>query len=150
MSENKAIIGGEFIIRETKPEEIFIPEEWTEEQQMIAKMCDDFLAQEINPHLDRIDELEEGLMPSLLEKAGELGLLGLSVPQDLGGMEVDFKTTLLATERLGAGFSFSVAYGAHTGIGTLPILYYGNKEQKEKDRKSTRLNSSHVRISYAV
>lgn len=132
MSENKAIIGGEFIIRETKPEEIFIPEEWTEEQQMIAKMCDDFLAQEINPHLDRIDELEEGLMPSLLEKAGELGLLGLSVPQDLGGMEVDFKTTLLATERLGAGFSFSVAYGAHTGIGTLPILYYGNKEQKEK------------------
>lgn len=132
MLENKAIIGGEFIIRETKPEEIFIPEEWTEEQQMIAKMCDDFLAQEINPHLDRIDELEEGLMPSLLEKAGELGLLGLSVPQDLGGMEVDFKTTLLATERLGAGFSFSVAYGAHTGIGTLPILYYGNKEQKEK------------------
>lgn len=132
MSENKAIIGGEFIIRETKPEEIFIPEEWTEEQQMIAKMCEDFLEQEVNPHLDRIDEMEDGLMPSILEKAGELGLLSLSIPQSLGGMEVDFKTTLLATERLGAGFSFSVAYGAHTGIGTLPILYYGNKEQKEK------------------
>src|SRR5690554_6716415 len=136
MSENKAIIGGEFIIRETKPEEIFIPEEWTEEQQMIAKMCDDSLAQEINPHLDRIDELEEGLMPSLLEKAGELGLLGLSVPQDLGGMEVDFKTTLLATERLGAGFSFSVAYGAHTGM----ELFLSCITETKSKRRNTFLN----------
>lgn len=132
MSENNTIKGGEFIIRDTKPEDIFIPEEWTEEQGMIASMCDDFIEQEIKPNLDRIDEMEEGLMPSLLDKAGELGLLGLSVPEDLGGMGVDFKTTLLATERLGKGYSFSVAYGAHTGIGTLPILYYGTQEQKEK------------------
>lgn len=132
MSENNTIKGGEFIIRNTKPEDIFIPEEWTEEQGMIASMCDDFIEQEIKPNLDRIDEMEEGLMPSLLDKAGELGLLGLSVPEDLGGMGVDFKTTLLATERLGKGYSFSVAYGAHTGIGTLPILYYGTQEQKEK------------------
>ncbi|PKR81382.1 acyl-CoA dehydrogenase [Brumimicrobium salinarum] len=132
MSETKALKGGEFIIRDTKPEDIFIPEEWTEEQTMIAKMCDDFIAQEIKPNLEEIDKMKEGLMPSLLDKAGELGLLGLSVPEDLGGMEVDFKTTLLATERLGKGYSFSVAYGAHTGIGTLPILYYGSKEQKEK------------------
>ncbi|PWH81259.1 acyl-CoA dehydrogenase family protein [Brumimicrobium oceani] len=132
MSENTAIKGGEFIIRDTKPEDIFIPEEWTEEQIMIAKMCDDFIATEVEPNLDRIDEMEEGLMQSILEKAGELGLLSLSVPEDLGGMGVDFKTTLLATERLGKGYSFSVAYGAHTGIGTLPILYYGTQEQKEK------------------
>src|SRR5690554_6264396 len=132
MSENNTIKGGEFIIRDTKPEDIFIPEEWTEEQGMIASMCDDFIEQEIKPNLDRIDEMEEGLMPSLLDKAGELGLLGLSVPEDLGGMGVDFKTTLLATERLGKGYSFSVAYGAHTGIGTLPILYYGTEEQKQK------------------
>lgn len=132
MSENKAIKGGEFIVRDTKPEDIFIPEEWTEEQLMIAKMCDDFIAQEVEPNLDRIDEMEEGLMQSILEKAGELGLLSLSVPEDLGGMGLDFKTTLLATERLGKGYSFSVAYGAHTGIGTLPILYYGTQEQKEK------------------
>ena len=132
MSETKALKGGEFIIRDTKPEQIFIPEEWTEEQEMIAKMCDDFIAQEIEPNLDRIDAMEEGLMPSLLDKAGELGLLSLSVPEDLGGMGLDFKTTLLATERLGKGYSFSVAYGAHTGIGTLPILYYGTEEQKQK------------------
>ena len=99
---------------------------------MIASMCEDFIHQEIIPHLDRIDSLEEGLMPSLLKKAGELGLLGLSIPQEYGGMGVDFKTTLLATEYLGLGFSFSVAYGAHTGIGTLPLLYYGNDEQKNK------------------
>ena len=126
------IKGGEFIIRQTKPNEIFIPEEWNEEQQMIAQMCDDFIAQEIIPNIERIDKMEEGLMPSILDKAGELGLLGMSVPEDLGGMGVDFKTSLLATERLGKGYSFSVAYGAHTGIGTLPILYYGTEEQKAK------------------
>jgi alkylation response protein AidB-like acyl-CoA dehydrogenase len=99
---------------------------------MIAQMCDDFISQEILPNVERIDKMEEGLMPSILEKAGELGLLGLSVPEDLGGMGVDFKTSLLATEHLGHGYSFSVAFGAHTGIGTLPLLYYGNEEQKSK------------------
>jgi len=132
MSEEQPIKGGEFIIRNTKPEDIFTPEEWSEEHKMIAQMCDDFILQEIIPHLDRIDSMEEGLMPSLMEKAGELGLLGLSVPEELGGLGLDFKTTLMATEHLGLGFSFSVAYGAHTGIGTLPILYYGNEEQKKK------------------
>ncbi|AEA44335.1 acyl-CoA dehydrogenase family protein [Fluviicola taffensis] len=129
---SQAIKGGEFIIRDVTPNEIFTPEEWTEEQNMIAQTCDDFIEQEITPLLDRIDKMEEGLMPSLIEKAGELGMLGLSVPEDLGGMGVDFKTSLLATERLGKGHSFSVAYGAHTGIGTLPLLYYGNAEQKAK------------------
>lgn len=126
------IKGGEFIIRKTNPTEIFIPEEWNEEQRMIAQMCDDFITQEIVPNIERIDKMEEGLMPSLLDKAGELGLLGISVPEDLGGMGMDFKTSLLTTERLGKGYSFSVAFGAHTGIGTLPILYYGSEEQKAK------------------
>ena len=132
MSDNQPIKGGEFIIRDTAPKDIFTPEEFTEEHKMIASMCEDFIHQEIIPHLDRIDSLEEGLMPSLLKKAGALGLLGLSIPEEYGGMGVDFKTTLLATEYLGLGFSFSVAYGAHTGIGTLPLLYYGNDEQKNK------------------
>jgi alkylation response protein AidB-like acyl-CoA dehydrogenase len=132
MSHKQPIKGGEFIIRKTEPKDIFTPEEWTEEHKMIASMCEDFIHQEIIPHLDRIDSLEEGLMPSLLKKAGDLGLLGLSVPEEYGGMGVDFKTTLLATEYLGLGFSFSVAYGAHTGIGTLPLLYYGNTDQKNK------------------
>lgn len=131
MSTN-AIKGGEFIIRKTNPEDIFTPEEWTEEHEMIGKMCDDFINQEVVPVLDRMDKMEDGLMQSILEKAGELGMLGLSVPEELGGMGVDFKTSLLATERLGPGHSFSVAYGAHTGIGTLPLLYYGNDAQKAK------------------
>ena len=128
----KPIKGGEFLIRTTKPEEIFSPSEWSEEQRMIAQMCDDFINQEVYPVIDRIDAMEEGLMVSLLDKAGELGMLGMSVPEELGGMGVDFKTSLLATERLGKGHSFSVAYGAHTGIGTLPLLYYGTEAQKAK------------------
>jgi len=132
MSTKNAIKGGEFIIKDTLPHEIFTPEEWTEEQRMIAQMCDDFIAQEVTPVLDRVDKMEEGLMVSLLEKAGELGLLGLSVPEQYNGMGVDFKTSLLATEHLGKGYSFSVAYGAHTGIGSLPLLYYGTEEQKAK------------------
>ncbi len=131
-TSNTPIKGGEFLIRNSKPEEIFSPSEWTEEQHMIAQMCDDFINQEVYPVIDRIDAMEEGLMVSLLDKAGELGMLGMSVPEELGGMGVDFKTSLLATERLGKGHSFSVAYGAHTGIGTLPLLYYGTDEQKAK------------------
>lgn len=133
MSDKKeAIKGGEFIIRKTFPEDIFIPEEWAEEQTMIAATCEDFIDQEVVPLLERIDNMEEGLMPSLMEKAGALGLLGMSVPESLGGLGVDFKTSLLTTERLGKGYSFSVAFGAHTGIGTLPLLYYGNMDQKQK------------------
>ncbi len=148
MSTKSAIKGGEFIIKDTLPSEIFTPEEWNEEQKMIAQMCDDFIAQEITPNLDRIDKMEEGLMPSILEKAGELGLLGLSVPEELGGMGVDFKTSLLATEHLGAGYSFSVAYGAHTGIGSLPLLYYGNEEQKAK--YSPKLASGEWKAAYCL
>jgi alkylation response protein AidB-like acyl-CoA dehydrogenase len=131
--KKQAIKGGEFIVKDTHHNEIFIPEEWSEEQMMIAGMCKDFIKTELTHRLDEIDSMKDPkLMPSLLEKAGELGLLGLSVPEDLGGMGVDFKSSMLATEALGAGHSFSVAYGAHTGIGTLPLLYYGNDTQKEK------------------
>jgi alkylation response protein AidB-like acyl-CoA dehydrogenase len=93
----KAIKGGEFIIRKTNPEDIFTPEDFNEEQRMIAQMCDDFLEAEIAPNLDAIDAMTEGLMPSILEKAGELGLLGLTVPENLGGMGIDFSTSLLAS-----------------------------------------------------
>jgi alkylation response protein AidB-like acyl-CoA dehydrogenase len=124
--------GGEFLIKVTNPEDIFIPEELSEEQLMISKTCLDFLEQEVYPNLERIDAQEEGLMQSILDKAGELGLLGISIPEQYGGFGKDFNTGMLATESLGAGHSFSVAYAAHTGIGTLPILFYGNAAQKEK------------------
>jgi alkylation response protein AidB-like acyl-CoA dehydrogenase len=127
------IKGGEFLVKDVEAKDIFTPEEWSEEQNMIAQMCKDFINNEVKQHFDEIDsQTNPTLVPSLMEKAGELGLLGLSVPEDLGGMGVDFKTSMLATEALGSGHSFSVAYAAHTGIGTLPLLYYGTAEQKAK------------------
>ena len=131
--KQEALRGGEFLVKETNPNDIFTPEEWNEEQRMIEQMCYDFIKAELTPILDKIDSMADpNLMPSLMEKAGELGLLGLSIPEEFGGLGVDFKTSMLATEALGAGHSFSVAYGAHTGIGTLPLLYYGNEAQKQK------------------
>lgn len=124
--------GGEFLIKETLAQDIFIPEQWTEEQLMMKKTCEEFLEQEVTPILDRIDSQEEGLMPSILEKAGALGLLSNSIPENLGGLGFDFVTSMLTTEVLGAGHSVAVALSAHSGIGTLPILYYGNEEQKKK------------------
>lgn len=128
----KALMGGEFLIRESEAKDIFIPEDYDEEQRMIAQTCKDFLAQEVTPNLDRIDALEEGLMPSILAKAGELGILGVSVPEEYGGFGKNFVTSMLSAEATGAGHSFSVAISAHTGIGTLPILYYGTEDQKAK------------------
>ena len=128
----KAIKGGEFVIRETNYQDVFIPEEFDEEQQMIRQTCQDFLEAEVNPNLDRIDAQEEGLMESLMDKAGELGLLSVSIPEQYGGFGKNFNTSMLVADVIGAGHSFAVALSAHTGIGTLPILYYGNEAQKDK------------------
>lgn len=129
----RAIKGGEFLIRETQASEIFIPEDWNEEQRMIAQTCREFLDQEVFPRLDEIDSMKDpGLMPAILDKAGALGLLGTSVPQEYGGFGMDFNTTMLVSEVFGGGHSVAVALSAHTGIGTLPILYYGNEEQKKR------------------
>jgi alkylation response protein AidB-like acyl-CoA dehydrogenase len=132
MAKQNILKGGEFLIKETKAEDIFIPEEFSEEQIMIAQTCAGFLEQEVYPNLDRIDSQEEGLMKELLKKSGELGLLGISVPEEYEGFGQDFVTSMMASEYMGAGYSFSVAYSAHTGIGSLPIVYYGNDEQKRK------------------
>lgn len=131
-TDKKTIKGGEFLIKDTTFQEVFIPEEFDEEQNMIAQTCRDFLAAEVYPNLDRIDKLEEGLMPSLLTKAGELGILGVSIPEEFGGFGKNFNTSMLVADVIGAGHSFAVALSAHTGIGTLPILYYGNEAQKAK------------------
>src|SRR5699024_869539 len=128
----KTIKGGEFVIKETSYKDVFIREEFDEEALMIRQSCHDFLESEVLNKLDQIDALEEGLMPSLLDKSGELGLLGISVPEQYGGFGKDFNTSMLVADAVGGGYSFAVALSAHTGIGTLPILYYGNEEQKEK------------------
>ena len=131
--EKKQIKGGEFLIRETSYQDVFIPEEFDEEQQMIAQTCRDFLAAEVYPNLEKLDNHEDPkLMPALLSKAGDLGLLGVSIPEEYGGFGKNFNTSMLVADATGAGHSFAVALSAHTGIGTLPILYYGNQAQKAK------------------
>ena len=127
-----ALKGGQWLIKTDNASGIFTPEDYSEEQLMILEMCRQFLAAEVLPIVERIDKLEPGLMPSLMEKAGQLGLLSASVPEDLGGLGKDFVTSTLDSEGLGGGFSFSVAVSAHAGIGTLPILYFGTEEQKKK------------------
>ena len=131
-TKNDILKGGEFIIKESDFSSIFIPEEFDEEQRMMADMAKDFLDAEVTPNLDSIDKMEPGLMVSLLDKAGSLGLLSVSLPEEFGGIGKDFVTGMLLTEVLGSGHSFSVAVAAHTGIGTLPILYYGTEAQKKK------------------
>ncbi|WP_159477152.1 acyl-CoA dehydrogenase family protein [Dyadobacter sp. 3J3] len=126
-----SIKGGEFLIKETPASQIFIPEEFNEEQQMIANTCRDFLRTEVWPILNEIDQAKSPeLMSSLMDKAGELGLMGTVVPEEYGGFGMNFNTSMLVAEATGAGNSFSVALSAHTGIGTLPIVYYGNESQK--------------------
>lgn len=124
--------GGEWLIKESNAFETFTPEDFNEEQIMVKDMCIQFLNTEVLPISDRIDKMEPGLVAGLMEKAGEQGLLGSSIPESFGGLGKDFITSTLVNEGLGGGYSFSVAIAAHTGIGTLPILYFGTDAQKEK------------------
>ncbi len=126
------IKGAEWLIKESQPADTFTPEQFDDEQLMIRDMCNQFLDSEVMPILDRIDGLEEGLMKSLVQKTGEQGLLATSFPEEYGGLGKDFVTSTIVNEYLGAGHSYAVAIAAHTGIGTLPILYFGTPEQKQK------------------
>ncbi len=149
LEESKNVIkGGEFVIRETSYKDVFIPEEFDEEQLMIKQTCIDFIDAEVLPKLDQIDAQEEGLMQNLLDKAGELGLLSVSIPEEYGGFGKNFNTSMLVTDAVGAGHSFAVALSAHTGIGTLPILYYGNEEQKKK--YIPRLATGELKAAYCL
>ncbi len=130
--KKEVLHGGEFLIKDSDPQSVFIPEEINDEQKMMVETAADFVANEIWPKLDAIDHQEPGLTVSLLEKAGELGLLGTSIPEEYNGLGGDFNTNTFLAMQLGTAYSFGVSFAAHTGIGTLPILYYGNDEQKAK------------------
>lgn len=145
-TDSKNLRGGSFLIEETS--HVYSPEDFTEEQKMMEKTCFDFIETEIIPKVEEIDEMKEGLMPTLVEKAGDLGLLGISLPEHYGGFGADFNTSILTTEALGGGHSFAVALAAHTGIGTLPILYFGTEEQKEK--YLSKLGSGEWKASYCL
>ena len=136
MSEEKRITlkGGEFLIKAQEAASVFIPEEMNEEQRMFKEMTSDFLEKNVTPLRAKIDKQKENpdLIPSLMEQAAELGLLSAALPEEYGGMAIDFNTESVLSEELGKSQSFSVAVAAHTGIGTLPIVYFGTEEQKKK------------------
>lgn len=130
--ESKLLKSGEFLVAETKAADVFIPEEFNEEQRMIAQTCQDFLDAEVYPNMVALEKSDRELMSTILKKSGELGMMGISIPEEFGGFGQSFVSQMLVAETTGAGYSFSVAYMAHCGIGTLPIMYYGNKDQRER------------------
>jgi alkylation response protein AidB-like acyl-CoA dehydrogenase len=132
MENSKLLKSGEFLVNEIESKDIFIPEEFNEEQRMIAQTCSDFLEADVYPNLEKVEKSDRELMKNMLKKSGELGLMGISIPEEFGGFGQSFVTQMLVAETTGAGYSFSVAYMAHCGIGTLPIMYYGNKDQRER------------------
>ncbi len=132
MEARKVLKSGEFLVESIGSGDIFIPEEFNEEQRMIAQTCQDFLDTEVYPNIDKVDKQDRELMKSMLKKSGELGLMGISIPEEYNGFGQSFVTQMLAAETIGAGYSFSVAFMAHCGIGTLPIMYYGTEQQRQK------------------
>lgn len=132
IANHDVLSGGQFLIRESRPEDVFVPEELNEEQLMVKQMAEDFLKNEIDPNRAKIEKQEPGLTPSLLKKMGDLGLLGTHMPMEYGGMELDTNTNTVIADTFGTLGSFSVPFAAHTGIGMLPILYFGTEAQKQQ------------------
>lgn len=129
----KKLVGGEFLITDTPAAEIFTLEEITEEQKMLRDSIKEFIDKEVVPKRERFENKDYALTEEMMRKLGEMGVLGIAVPEEYGGLGMDFVTTMLACDMAsGANGSLATAYGAHTGIGTLPILLYGTEEQKKK------------------
>lgn len=124
--------GGSFLIDETNYEHIFTPEDFSDEHQMIGKTTEDYILQDVVPYIDQIENHEFEHSVRLLKKAGELGLLGADVPEEFGGLGLDKISSAIITEKFARAGSFSLSYGAHVGIGSLPIVLFGNQAQKEK------------------
>jgi alkylation response protein AidB-like acyl-CoA dehydrogenase len=129
---NAVIKGGSFLTGETGPSDIFTPEDFSEEQTMIREMTAQFVADEVVPQIDKIENKEWNVTTSLLKRCGELGLLGIEVPEKYGGENLDKVSAMIVAEKLARVASFAVSYGGHSGIGTLPIVYFGTEEHKRK------------------
>jgi alkylation response protein AidB-like acyl-CoA dehydrogenase len=124
--------GGEYLVTEVASDEVFTPEDFTDEQRQIGETTEQFVLNDILPHAEEIEQQNFDLVVEGMRKAGELGLLMIDAPEEYGGLELDKATSMLVGEKIAPSGSFSVAYAAHSGIGTLPLIYYGTKEQKEK------------------
>lgn len=127
-----ALKGGGFLLAEVTPDQVFVPEQLNEDHLQLKKMAHNFVENEIAPKIEKLEEQEDGLMKEFLQQAGELGLLGLEVPEEFGGASMDKFATVVVGEEVPRGASFAVSFAAHTGIGTLPIVYFGTPEQKAK------------------
>jgi butyryl-CoA dehydrogenase len=126
------LLGGGFLLGESSAEDVFTPEDFSEEQQQVISTADQFMTNEVLPTVADQEDKKPGVARKLMEKAGELGLLGALVPEKFGGLELDLTTQLIIAERVGRYASFSTTYGAHSGIGTLPLVYFGTEEQKQR------------------
>ncbi|MGG3926924.1 acyl-CoA dehydrogenase family protein [Metabacillus fastidiosus] len=128
----KAVKGGSFLIEDVSHEQIYTPEQFTDEHKMIAKTTEDFIENEVLPHLEDIENHQFDKSVKLLKQAGELGLLGADVQEEYGGLGLDKISSALITEKFARAGSFSLSFGAHVGIGTLPIVFFGNEQQKQQ------------------
>ncbi|WP_066371580.1 acyl-CoA dehydrogenase family protein [Neobacillus fumarioli] len=133
MTETKKVVkGGSFLIEDISYEQLLTPEDFNEEHLMIAKTAEDFVEKEVQPVLDRLEKHEFDITVKLLKQAGELGLLAADVPEEYEGLGLDKITSSLITEKMSGGGGFAISHGAHVGIGSLPIVLFGNEEQKKK------------------
>jgi alkylation response protein AidB-like acyl-CoA dehydrogenase len=149
MEESTFVKGGAFLIESIFPQDVFTPEDFTEEQRLMAKAATEFVVGEVQPVIDDIEAQKEGLLPSLVKKAGELGLLSGDIAEDYEGQGLDKVSVLLLMEKLSqGGGSFMVAYAVHTGIGSLPIIFFGNNDQKK--RYLPKIASGEMITAYAL
>src|SRR5277367_1233746 len=124
--------GGEFLTSSIDAQDVFTPADFNDDQRLIGHTAEEFVAKEVVPHIPELEKHKEGLMPSLVRKAGELGLLGGGIPEEYGGAALDKVSSAILSEKCGVYASFTSAFGAHTGIGTIPIAYFGTEAQKKK------------------
>jgi alkylation response protein AidB-like acyl-CoA dehydrogenase len=124
--------GGSFLLESRRPDEVFTPADLSDDQKLIGQTAEEFVANEVLPHVHELEQHKEGLMPELVRKAGELGLLGGGIPEAYGGSELDKVSATVLAEKLSGYAGFAVTHGGHAGIGTVPIVYYGTEEQKKK------------------
>jgi alkylation response protein AidB-like acyl-CoA dehydrogenase len=149
MEKSDFVKGGAFLLESTSPKEVFTPEDFTEEQRLIGRAASEFIVGEVQPVIDDVEAQKEGLLPSLVKKAGELGLLSGDIEEEYEGQGLDKVSVLLMMEKLSqGGGSFMVAYAVHTGIGSLPIIFFGNKDQKK--RYLPKIASGEMIMAYAL
>ena len=133
MEKHELLRGGQFLVKESHCNGIFTPEDFSEEQVMMKEAVKEFNEREVIAHRDRFEAKDYALTEEVMRKAGEMGFLGVAVPEAYGGLDMGFVSTMLVCEYISSGTgSFSTAFGAHTGIGTMPITLYGTEEQKQK------------------